>query len=789
MYKTEDFTRLRLWYFDETDEISCDSIKASFKDLIGALEDVSMAVCDDFIDAKQTLGESEYPAVKVYHKNAEYMPVYIISFEQGSNIYVSMGVAGKGEQVKAEELEKLYVRAAGSVSNTYAKIKNGIRAGRNLDRRFGGTGTGGAIGAGIGTVAGAAIGGSIRLAAKGLKALLRDREAYEREMGFYSSVISMGDYLMGGADNDSYFDKIRQNAEKGNVTAQYMTGLAYMEGRDVEADFNHAISWFDKAAKNGERRSREIIVGEYLYGENHYTLTQKEEAVTYLIQMADGGDLDAITTLILIYGDGCVKGIETNIEKALVFAERYKDSGNNMALMWLAHACDTAFSGNEKMPVSYKNDVRAVSLYNELKQSDDPEYSGVAYYNLGHMYQEGRGVGKSDISAVECYSNAYAKGIEEAGEGLLRYYIAGQVNDTGLIKNICAKIIAEADEKLMPLAYYCSFIIEDRAGMYKQSMDFAKAYIACANAEDGKKCELRKYLDDKEDQISRMSEEERMEFFHEKKPMLYGLRKAIAEQKKNGKLMHSKTTIIVAAVIALVIIAALIVIISKHSSGDEAVNNEYGIETSHEEASDQIETKELDEALNAYNEFLSTETIEVTSQYNGNTRIWRSVYCDFSLPYISNDSVPDLMIYNYADNDHVSGYGALFKYHDGNVQLVGMLSLNDVRGIGYYRGTGYFMDHYASTGLGKIMIQHIEDLSDIGVLKHDLFEINLEYDAEGTSHVTGYDMELSGEQSMENVSESEFNEKLRADTGGESLIEYEFFHNTEENRNDKLLKQ
>ena len=42
MYKTEDFTRLRLWYFDETDEISCDSIKASFKDLIGALEDVSM---------------------------------------------------------------------------------------------------------------------------------------------------------------------------------------------------------------------------------------------------------------------------------------------------------------------------------------------------------------------------------------------------------------------------------------------------------------------------------------------------------------------------------------------------------------------------------------------------------------------------------------------------------------------------------------------------------------------------------------------------------------------------
>ena len=147
------------------------------------------------------------------------------------------------------------------------------------------------------------------------------------------------------------------------------------------------------------------------------------------------------------------------------------------------------------------------------------------------------------------------------------------------------------------------------------------------------------------------------------------------------------------------------------------------------------------------------------------------------------------MIYNYADNDHVSGYGALFKYHDGNVQLVGMLSLNDVRGIGYYRGTGYFMDHYASTGLGKIMIQHIDDLSDIGVLKHDLFEINLEYDAEGTSHVTGYDMELSGEQSMENVSESEFNEKLRADTGGESLIEYEFFHNTEENRNDKLLKQ
>lgn len=202
---------------------------------------------------------------------------------------------------------------------------------------------------------------------------------------------------------------------------------------------------------------------------------------------------------------------------------------------------------------------------------------------------------------------------------------------------------------------------------------------------------------------------------------------------------------------------------------------------------DEIDSSDYVQAMKAYDEFLSQDTITVGDSIGG-TNVWHCSSCDFALPYIFNDDIPELMLYNFADNDHVSGYGAIFQYRDGEVTLLGRLSLNDVRGIGYYRGTGYFMDQYASTGLGDITTNHIDDLESIDGITNMMFGMSMEYDSDDTSQIAGYYVGRPGEQGFVDVSKSEYDKALKKATNNVEMTQYKFFHNTEENREKQLLQ-
>lgn len=202
---------------------------------------------------------------------------------------------------------------------------------------------------------------------------------------------------------------------------------------------------------------------------------------------------------------------------------------------------------------------------------------------------------------------------------------------------------------------------------------------------------------------------------------------------------------------------------------------------------DEIDASDYVQAMKAYDEFLSQDTITVGDSIGG-TNVWHCSSCDFALPYISNDDIPELMLYNFADNDHASGYGAIFQYRDGEVKLLGRLSLNDVRGIGYYRGTGYFMDQYASTGLGDITTNHIDDLESIDGITNMMFGMSMEYDSDDTSQIAGYYVGRPGEQGFVDVSKSEYDKALKKATNNVEMTQYKFFHNTEENREKQLLQ-
>ena len=132
MYKTKDFTELRVWTVERGVEIKIGEIKERFEELIKAI-DAPVVAFDIEIDG-------HIPAINLAcSANSNYMGIYVYYVDN----YVGMAVEGKGEQIKAPELEKLFYRAAGSVLGIY----NSYKAGKNIASQYGMNGLAGGLGA------------------------------------------------------------------------------------------------------------------------------------------------------------------------------------------------------------------------------------------------------------------------------------------------------------------------------------------------------------------------------------------------------------------------------------------------------------------------------------------------------------------------------------------------------------------------------------------------------------------------------------------------------------------
>ena len=650
MYKSKDFVELRNWILEDDSVVSVEEIKRLFEELISAAN-ISAYVGDITIDGK-------FPAIAIYSiTNDRYMGIYV--YCQGNTI--GMALEGKGEQIKATDLVKLYYKAAGALSGAYG----GYRKSKDIMRRFGLGGTGSAIGAGVGVAAGAAIAGGAKLIAKGVKALLRDREAYDKEMAFYTLVLGTGDYLIGGTDSDGIIERLKENAEKENAIAQYFLGNAYAEGRGVEADFVEAVTWFAKAAENGEARSREIIAAEYLFGEREYSVEDKKIGLKYLKEMADNGDEDAAVNIIDIYGTGKIEGIPIDAEKMIEAAESYAERGNAYACMILAYVYDSVKVDSGIFDINidqYKDDKKAFNKYVQVLQCDEPKYIEEAAMSLACMYRDGRGTEANKAEEIHYYEIAASKGNIEAKKTLAYYYTLG----IGIEKNhstaqrLCDELIRSGDQSVLPMAYYCSYVIADDAKKYKVSMDNARKYINCENADENIKDELEDYLQQQEEFISNMTDEERREYLQERKPLFSGLKK----RDKNGNTgINKKILLIVVGIIIALLLGVLIAMglmnddkSEQSYSGAEKniTNSSTGYNVTTECKTTDIFTNndteilvrtEVDIPTVTGNEVLNSNVKEWTSNYESQAEAFREEYSNMdyeSMEYMEPYSNPEL---------------------------------------------------------------------------------------------------------------------------------------------------
>ena len=229
----------------------------------------------------------------------------------------------------------------------------------------------------------------------------------------------------------------------------------------------------------------------------------------------------------------------------------------------LANICDSAIAGY----APFKDDKKAAALYNQLLSEEDGEYAGTSAFNLGIMFREGRGVDRNTDNAINCFELAAKCQNTDGYRYLLGYFADGEDVDSSLVNKGCDYFTGQNEAEMMPAVYYCRFKLADRDESYKSSMEYANRYIECENADEDKKEELKKYLAEKNEQISNMTDAERRKFLKEKKPLF------------SGDESSKKKKIIIACAAAAVIIGIILLLAlngNNYNGTDSQENGQYG---------------------------------------------------------------------------------------------------------------------------------------------------------------------------------------------------------------------
>jgi TPR repeat protein len=173
-------------------------------------------------------------------------------------------------------------------------------------------------------------------------------------------------------------EKIKQTAEKGDVTAQYYLAIAYSDGNGVTTNQDEAFKWMQFAAQQGMARAQRNLGG--MLQDGLGTATNEDEAVVWYRKAAQQSDAEAQMKLGWMYENGV--GVSQDYSEAIRLFRLAADQGNALA------------------------------------QS-----------NLGWIYDQGLGVPQSIREAVNWYQKAAEQGELFAEKKLASIYAGGRYGE------------------------------------------------------------------------------------------------------------------------------------------------------------------------------------------------------------------------------------------------------------------------------------------------------------------------------------------------------------------------
>lgn len=195
------------------------------------------------------------------------------------------------------------------------------------------------------------------------------------------------DHLMKLINED--LEKLKQAAESGDASSQIELGDKYIEGCDVEQDYNEALNWYLKAAEQGDIDGQ--LNAARMYEEGNGIKQNLKEAFNWYLRAAEQRNDDAQYCLGQFYYEG--KGIDINKYEAFEWFKKAADNGNIFAGFDLEDYYDITEESDE----AKINDVRASLLL-----------------ELGNKYFNGIDADKDLQKATAYYQRAAALGNEEA---------------------------------------------------------------------------------------------------------------------------------------------------------------------------------------------------------------------------------------------------------------------------------------------------------------------------------------------------------------------------------------
>jgi TPR repeat protein len=215
-------------------------------------------------------------------------------------------------------------------------------------------------------------------------------------------------------------------AEQGNANAQNALGVLYWLGDGVEKDKIQAIQWYRKAARQGNANAMFNLGAAYYNGEGvgvNDTLAYAWFLLSSEAGSSSGQDAAkrsrrehgpaAFNDACLAVGQMYEKGddLPKNLELAATWYRKAAEGGHTEATIDLA--------------VLYLKANDFVQARHWCEAAAKVDLPG-GYYCLGHLYQQGRGVGPSPKEAFRWYEKGALRGNLASQQALARMYENGE---------------------------------------------------------------------------------------------------------------------------------------------------------------------------------------------------------------------------------------------------------------------------------------------------------------------------------------------------------------------------
>ena len=249
------------------------------------------------------------------------------------------------------------------------------------------------------------------------------------DLSAYNKLVFYYEYGNSGVEKNIYeaIRLCREAAKKGSIEAQDKLAKFYKEGKGVVKNYDEAINWYTKAAKQKGRKLSEVLLNCYKYDSNsidwiikvaeideyvevQYHLARMyeqgyrveksyEEAVKWYKKAIENNSIEALISLALLYERG--NGVNQSYEEAAKLYSSAANLGNYEAKCNLAKLYALG-KGVEK---SKDEVLRLLDGYVDREKE---------LYLIGRIFYEGVEVEKSYEEAVNWWNLAVEKGCIDA---------------------------------------------------------------------------------------------------------------------------------------------------------------------------------------------------------------------------------------------------------------------------------------------------------------------------------------------------------------------------------------